>query len=249
MVVLNAACLHKPSADQGDTLGLAAEQQWCTFTGRNALLSFPATPCLHSQPPAKQTVLQISLQITPRLPNPPESAINPEPCSPCPHTGSPLLRGGCLVHSELQRDSPCVFLFRIRGEKQLWPKNLLWMLVLEVNNRHRMKVSSLSTSVAQIRDNNVAQSDIVETKPALNEWKLRPVSLEGKNQRKAHTSAVNNDQQHRPNGNSAPCRLHRERVRAHCAKEMSAESSLEKGLWLFMLAKWLAASCSSVQTS
>lgn len=43
-----------------------------------------------------------------------------------------------------------------------------------------MKVSSLSTSAAQIRDNNVAQSDIVETKPALKEWKLRPVSLEGK---------------------------------------------------------------------
>lgn len=40
---------------------------------------------------------------------------------------------------------------------------------LEVNNRHRMKVSSLSTSVAQIRDNDVAQSDIVETKPALKE--------------------------------------------------------------------------------
>lgn len=110
-------CLHKPSADQGDTPGLAAEQQCCTFTGRNVRLSFPATPCLHSQPPAKQTVLQISLQITPRLANPPESAANPEPCAPCPHTGSPLLRGGCLLHSELQLDSPCVFLFRIKGGK------------------------------------------------------------------------------------------------------------------------------------
>lgn len=33
----------------------------------------------------------------------------------------------------------------------------------------------------------------------------------------------------------------REWVRARCAREMSAESSLEKGLGLFMLAKWLAA--------
>lgn len=39
-------------------------------TDSKLLLSFPTTPCLRSQPPAKQTVLEISLQITLCLPNP-----------------------------------------------------------------------------------------------------------------------------------------------------------------------------------
>lgn len=54
-------------------------------TDSKLLLSFPTTPCLHSQPPAKQTVLEISLQITLCLPNPPGSGGNQNLGSPCPH--------------------------------------------------------------------------------------------------------------------------------------------------------------------
>lgn len=92
----------------------------------------------------------------------------------------------------------------------------------------------------------------------------------GENQRKAHTLAVNNDQQHEPNSlciaratvppgdrsaelqpgkNVRGKEREREWVSGRCAREMSVESSLEKGLRLFMLAKWPTASCSSVQTS
>lgn len=112
-----AACLHKPSAEQYDTLGLAGEQQCCTFTDINLLLSFPATPYVHSQPPAKQTVLQISLQITARLPNPPweRSKSGAWPFLP-PHWELTPQRW-MLVHTELQLDSPSVFLFRIKGGK------------------------------------------------------------------------------------------------------------------------------------
>lgn len=58
-------------------------------TDSKLLLSFPTTPCLRSQPPAKQTVLEISLQITLCLPNPPGSGGNQNPGSPCPHRHKP----------------------------------------------------------------------------------------------------------------------------------------------------------------
>lgn len=58
-------------------------------TDSKLLLSFPTTPYLRSQPPAKQTVLEISLQITLCLPNPPRSEGNQNPASPCPHRNRP----------------------------------------------------------------------------------------------------------------------------------------------------------------
>lgn len=61
-------------------------------TDSKLLLSFPTTPCLRSQPPAKQTVLEISLQITLCLPNPPGSGGNQNPGSPCPHRHKPKPR-------------------------------------------------------------------------------------------------------------------------------------------------------------
>lgn len=60
-------------------------------TDSKLLLSFPTTPCLRFQPPAKQTVLEISLQITLCLPNPPGSEGNQTPAFPCPHRNRPQL--------------------------------------------------------------------------------------------------------------------------------------------------------------
>lgn len=71
-------------------------------TDSKLLLSFPTTPCLRSQPPAKQTVLEISLQITLCLPNPPGSGGNQNPGSPCPHRHKPepsLAQKSCRLSS------------------------------------------------------------------------------------------------------------------------------------------------------
>ena len=86
--------LHQSSPDRStyrhNTKPTAAQQYTHSQpTDSKLLLSFPTTPCLHSQPPAKQTVLEISLQITLCLPNPPGSRGNQNPGSPCPHRNRP----------------------------------------------------------------------------------------------------------------------------------------------------------------
>ncbi len=85
---------HRSSPDHSayrDNTKPTAVQQYTHSqpTDSKLLLSFPTTPCLRSQPPAKQTVLEISLQITLCLPNPPGSRGNQNPGSPCPHRKRP----------------------------------------------------------------------------------------------------------------------------------------------------------------
>ncbi|MEQ2232890.1 hypothetical protein ILYODFUR_016146 [Ilyodon furcidens] len=115
-----------------------------------------------------------------------------------------------------------------------------------------------------------SQCDTMKLSPhsSLERVKTETCFTSWENQRKAHTLAVNNDQHHKPSNSaifSATAlprdgfvQVHlvknvregpREGVNGRCARKMSAESSLEKGLGVFMLAKWPAASCSSVQTS
>lgn len=91
MLLLLLPPFHKSSPDHStyrhNTKPTAVQQYTHSQpTDSKLLLSFPTTPCLRSQPPAKQTVLEISLQITLCLPNPPESRRNQNPGSPCPHT-------------------------------------------------------------------------------------------------------------------------------------------------------------------
>lgn len=74
----------------------AAGQQCCTFTDRTLLLCFPH----HALPPFSATcktnrAANFTTNYSTSTRSPLRAQQIPSPTLPCPHSGSPLLRGGC----------------------------------------------------------------------------------------------------------------------------------------------------------